>query len=140
MTDTLIINSEIALAQAQRELAEQWRKSKYLEVEFRRKAKQRTLTQNRALHLFCQWLADALNDAGLDMRKTLRDDVDVPWTQASVKEYLWRPVQTAMTDKKSTTEITTVEPTEIHAVLSRHLGQRLGIQCPEWPKRNEEAA
>lgn len=140
MTDTLIINSEIALAQAQRQLAEEWRKNKYLEVEFRRKAKQRTLTQNRALHLFCQWLADTLNDAGLDMRKTLRDDVEVPWTQASVKEYLWRPIQLAMTDKQSTTEITTVEPTDIHAVLSRHLGQRLGIQCPEWPKRDQEAA
>jgi len=140
VTDTLIINSEIALAQAQRKLAEMWRENKYVEVEFRRKAKQRTLTQNRALHLFCQWLADALNDAGLDMRKTLRDDVDVPWTQASVKEYLWRPVQTAMTDKKSTTEITTIEPTEIHAVLARHLGERLGVTCPPWPKRDQEAA
>lgn len=140
MADTLTINSEIALAQAQRELAEQWRKNKYLEVTISRKAKQRTLTQNRALHLFCQWLADTLNEAGYDMRKTLREDVEVPWTQQSVKEYLWRPIQIAMTDKHSTTEITTVEPTDIHAVLSRHLGQRLGIVCPEWPKRDQEAA
>ncbi|MCC4269186.1 hypothetical protein LL254_00500 [Marinobacter nauticus] len=140
MTDTLIINSEIALAQAQRKLAEMWRENKYVEVEFRRKAKQRTLTQNRALHLFCQWLADTLNDAGYDMRKTLRQDVDIPWTQESVKEHLWRPIQIAMTDKRSTTEITTVEPTEIHAVLSRHLGQKLGIACPEWPKREDRAA
>ena len=140
MSDTLIINSEIALAQAQRKLAEMWRENKYVEVEFRRKAKQRTLTQNRALHLFCQWLADTLNDAGDDMRKTLRQDVDIPWTCESVKEHLWRPIQIAMTDKRSTTEITTVEPTEIHAVLSRHLGQKLGIACPDWPKRSDKAA
>tara|TARA_Y100001933_G_C18886469_1_gene516380 strand:- start:601 stop:1023 length:423 start_codon:yes stop_codon:yes gene_type:complete len=140
MTDTLIINSEIALAQAQRKLAEMWRENKYVEVEFRRKAKQRTLTQNRALHLFCQWLADTLNDAGYDMRKTLRQDVDISWTCESVKEHLWRPIQIAMTDKRSTTEITTVEPTEIHAVLSRHLGQKLGIACPDWPKRSDKAA
>lgn len=140
MSETLTINSEIALAQAQRELAEQWRKHKYVEVEIRRKAKQRTLTQNRALHLFCQWLADTLNDAGYDMRKTLREDVEVPWTQASVKEYLWRPIQIAMTDKQSTKDITTVEPTAIHEVLSRHLGERLGVTCPPWPKRNQEAA
>jgi hypothetical protein len=140
VTDTLIINSEIALAQAQRKLAEMWRENKYVEVEFRRKARQRTLTQNRALHLFCQWLADTLNDAGCDMRKTLRQDVDIPWTQESVKEHLWRPIQIAMTDKRSTTEITTVEPTEIHAVLSRHLGQKLGIACPDWPKRSDKAA
>lgn len=140
MSETLTINSEIALAQAQRQLAELWRENKYVEVDIRRKAKQRTLTQNRALHLFCQWLAETLNDAGYDMRKTLREDVDVPWTQASVKEYLWRPIQTAMTDKRSTTEITTVEPTDIHAVLSRHLGERLGVTCPPWPKRDQEAA
>jgi len=140
MSDTLIINSEIALAQAQRKLAEMWRENKYVEVELRRKAKQRTLTQNRALHLFCQWLADTLNDAGYDMRKTLRQDVDISWTCESVKEHLWRPIQIAMTDKRSTTEITTVEPTEIHAVLSRHLGQKLGIACPDWPKRSDKAA
>jgi len=140
MTDTLIINSEISLAEAQRKLAEAWRENKYLEIEYRRKAKQRTLTQNAAMHLFFGWLADALNDAGLDMRRTLKPEVDLPWNPASVKEHLWRPIQHAMTDKRSTTEITTVEPTEIHAVLSRHLGEKLGVQCPEWPKRNQEAA
>ena len=112
MTDTLTINSEIALAQAQRELAEQWRKNKYLEVTISRKAKQRTLTQNKAMHLFFGWLAETLNDAGLDMKKVLREDIDIPWTRESVKEHLWRPIQKAMTDKQSTTEITTVEPTD----------------------------
>lgn len=139
MNDTITVNSEIALAQAQKQLADIWRENKYIEIEIRRKAKQRTLTQNKALHLFCGWLADALNDAGYDMRTTLRNDVEVPWTQASVKEYLWRPIQQALTDKHSTTEITTVEPTEIHQVLSRHLGDRLGVTCPPWPKREEMA-
>lgn len=140
MTDTLTINSEIALAKAQKQLADLWRENKYLEVKVERKAKQRTLTQNAAMHLFFGWLADALNDAGLDMKKVLRNEIDIPWTSASVKEHLWRPIQVAMTEKQSTTEITTVEPTDIHAVLSRHLGQRIGIQCPEWPKRDQEAA
>lgn len=140
MTDTITINSEIALAKAQKQLADLWRENKYLEVDIRRKAKQRTLTQNRCLHLFCEWLAETLNDAGYDMRRTLREDVDLPWSQSSVKEHLWRPIQKAMTDKQSTTEITTVEPTAIHAVLSRHLGQKLGVTCPAWPKRDQEAA
>jgi len=139
MSETLIINSEVALAKAQRELAKAWHESRYIEVELRRKAKQRTLTQNRALHLFCEWLAETLNDAGYDMRRTLRADVDLPWSQASVKDFLWRPIQKAMTDKASTVEITTTEPTDIHAVLSRHLGQKLGIECPPWPKREQEA-
>ena len=40
MSETLIINSEVALAKAQRELAKAWHESRYIEVEFRRKAKQ----------------------------------------------------------------------------------------------------
>lgn len=140
MSETLTINSEIRLAEAKRKLEQLWRENRYVEVEVRRKAKQRTLTQNRALHLFCKWLAEALNDAGYDMKRTLRHDADIPWTMESVKEHLWRPVQEALTSKHSTTELTTVDPTEVHATLSRHLGARLGIECPEWPKREEEAA
>lgn len=136
----MTINSEIALAEFKRQIDREWRQHKYLEVEVRRKARQRSLTQNRAMHLFFGWLAEALNDAGYDMRRTLRQDVEVPWSAASVKEHLWRPIQEALTHKRSTTEITTVEPTEIHAVLSRHLGERLGVQCPEWPKRERDAA
>lgn len=136
----MIVDSEIRLAEAHRELDEQWRKHRWLDLEFKRKAKQRTLTQNGAMHLFFDWLAETLNDAGMDMRRTLRHDVEIPWTRDSVKEHLWRPIQQAMTDKRSTKDITTVEPTDIHAVLSRHLGQRLGVVCPEWPKRDQEAA
>lgn len=139
MSETLTINSELRLAEAKRELDRIWQANKYVEVEIRRKAKQRTLTQNKAMHLFFGWLADTLNDAGYDMRRTLSQDVDVPWSAATVKEHLWRPIQEALTHKRSTTEITTVEPTEIHAVLSRHLGERLGIQCPEWPKKRDAA-
>lgn len=138
--ETLTINSEVALAEAQKRLADIWRENKYVEVEVRRVAKQRTLTQNAALHLFCGWLAKALNDAGLDMRRTLRHDVEMPWTQSAVKDYLWRPIQVAMTDKQSTTEITTVEPTAIYDVLARHLGERLGVECPPWPRRDEQEA
>lgn len=139
MNEAITINSEVALAQAQQKLAELWQENKYIEVEIRRKARQRTLTQNRALHLFCGWLADALNEAGYDMRRTLRHDADIPWTQETVKDHLWRPIQEALTGKHSTTEITTVEPTEIHEVLSRHLASRLGVTCPPWPKKREAA-
>jgi hypothetical protein len=115
----------------------EWNKHHYLEVTITRKAKQRTLTQNAALHLFLTQLAETLNEAGFDMKKTLKPDVDIPWTPISAKEFLWRPIQEALTGKKSTTEITTVEPTAIHETLCRHLGQKFGIQCPEWPKREQ---
>ena len=36
------------------------------------KTKARTLTQNKALHFYYEHLAQELNDAGLDIQKTLR--------------------------------------------------------------------
>lgn len=96
----------------------------------------RTLKQNKSLHKYCEMLAEALNDAGYDMRKTLKHDFEIPWNKERVKEFLWKPIQEAMTDKESTTELDTVEPSAIHAVLSRHLGERFGLYVP-WPSKEE---
>lgn len=140
MSETLTVNSITSLAQAITLIDEQWREHKFLEIEIKRKAGQRTLSQNRALHLFLAQLCEVLNEGGYDMRSTLKHDVEIPWTVGSAKEYLWRPIQAALTQKHSTTEITTVEPAAIHETLCRHLGQKLGIQCPAWPSRERKAA
>lgn len=92
--------------------------------------KPRTLQQNKALHLFCTQLSDTLNSAGLDMRKTLRQDIEIPWTPENVKNHLWRPIQEAMTDKYSTTELDRIEPSQIYEVLMKHLGEKFGIYLP----------
>lgn len=89
--------------------------------------KQRTLRQNRALHQLFGLLADELNSAGYDMRRTLREDIDIPWNAGTVKEYLWRGVQKAQVGKQSTTELTTKEIDEIFDTLNRHLGEKFGL-------------
>lgn len=93
----------------------------------------RTGRQNNALHRFFRLLAADLNDAGLDMRKTLREDIEVPWTEELVKDHLWRPIQEAVVNKESTTDLEKQEVDEVYNVLNRHLGQRLGIHTP-FPK------
>lgn len=90
----------------------------------------RTLKQNRALHLMFDILARDLNENGLDMRRTLKPSIDIPWTGESVKEYLWRPVQQAQVNKKSTTELTTREIDEVFDTINRHLGTKFGIYVP----------
>lgn len=92
--------------------------------------KQRTILQNRSLHLYFTKLAQALNDAGYTVQKTLRHDVDLPWSAVSVKELLWKPIQQAMTDKRSTTELDRVEPSQIYEVLNLHLGEKLHLHVP----------
>lgn len=96
------------------------------------KRKQRTPTQSAALHLYLERLAEALNDAGYDMKKTLKPGVDIPWTKEMAKEFLWKPIQEAMTGKSSTTELNTCEPSDIHLVLSRHIGEKFGVYV-SWP-------
>jgi hypothetical protein len=75
-------------------------------------------------------LADELNDRGLDMRKTLKPGVEIPWTGDSVKEYLWRPIQQAQLNKKSTTELTTKEIDAVFDTINRHIGEKFGLFVP----------
>lgn len=93
---------------------------------------QRTPLQNRSLHKYCTLLAQALNDAGLDAKKTLKPEIDIPWTPEMVKDLLFRPIMKAMTGKTSTTQLDTVEPSQIHAVLDLHTSEKFGIHV-DWP-------
>jgi hypothetical protein len=101
-------------------------------IEIKKAKKQRTITQNKALHKYLELLADALNDAGYDMKRTLKQEVDIPWNMESAKEYLWRPVQKVLIDQESTTDATTDEYNKIYLVLSKHISEKFGVYVP-WP-------
>lgn len=90
--------------------------------------------------MFFGQLAAALNDAGLDMRKTLKQSVEIPWSGDRVKEFLWRPIQRAVVEKTSTTELDTRDPSEVYEILNRHLAQKFGIHVPfpSWETLAEE--
>lgn len=90
--------------------------------------KQRTDTQNRALHLYFQLVADRLNEAGLDKSVVLKG-IDVPWTKVGIKEDLWRPIQIAQLGKESTTELSTKDIDAVFDTINRHLAQ-FGIHEP----------
>ena len=92
--------------------------------------KTRTDLQNKSLHLYFQLLADELNAGGFDMRKVIRDGVDIPWSAYNVKENLWRPVKEAQLGKKSTTKLTTKEIDIIFDTVNRAIGERTGIHVP----------
>lgn len=89
----------------------------------------RTAQQNKALHLYFRHLADALNDAGLDMRAVLKPEVEIAWDSRSVKEYLWRPVQDIQLGKRSTTELTTKEIDLVFDTVNRYIAKH-GVHVP----------
>ena len=96
--------------------------------------KPRSPLQNNALHKYCGMVADELNDKGLDMRKVLKPEVDIPWTTVSAKEHLWRPIQKIMTGEESTTKPSTAAYPQIYETINRHLGEKWGVYVP-WPSK-----
>ena len=86
---------------------------------------QRTLVQNRALHLYCKNVSQALNGAGYDMKKVIK--ADVPWTPLQVKELIWRPIQKALLRKESTTNLSKSEVNKVYETVSKLLAERFGI-------------
>ena len=90
---------------------------------------QRTTTQNAAMHLYCELLAQALNEAGFDFRTFIKDDIEVPFSKDLVKEHLWKPIQKAVTGEDSTTKPDNHQFSEIYDVLNTHLIEK-GINVP----------
>ncbi len=91
--------------------------------------KDRTLQQNKALHLYFRLVAEALNEAGLDIRAVLKPEVEIPWSPGAVKEFLWRPVQKILLQKESTRSLTTSDIDKVYDVVNAHLAKH-GIHEP----------
>ena len=91
----------------------------------------RTDQQNKAMHLYFQQVANALNDAGLTMEQTLQNlTMEIEWTKESVKEILWRTAQRRLLGKQSTRELNKQEDiTRIYEVVNRFLA-KMGIHVP----------
>ena len=90
-------------------------------------SEQRTLTQNAAMHLYCDHLAEAFNDAGFTVRTVLKEDWDVSWTAILVKELIWKAFQKAKYGTLSTTEMTTKQVSEIFDDININLGEKFGM-------------
>lgn len=96
---------------------------------------QRTTQQNKALHLYLERLAEALGDAGYDMREVIK--VPIKPTKENVKEEMLKPVMKALwPNKKSTTELSSAEIGELYEVMNAATAGRLGISVL-WPSEDE---
>lgn len=87
----------------------------------------RTGQQNKAMHKFFSLLADALNSAGLDIKQTLKEDFEIPWNEHTVKELIWRPVQMAMYNIESTTNLDKMQVSDIYETINRQMASKHGV-------------
>lgn len=96
----------------------------------------RSQEQNAAMHLWLEWVAKALNEAGFDMQTVLAQTIGLSWSKDSAKENLWRPVQRAMMKKESTTELYKPEVSDVYEHLNRFLAEKFGISV-RFPNKND---
>lgn len=98
----------------------------------------RTTSQNSALHLYFQLLADELNGAGLSIQHVLaKYRVELDWDGGSVKENLWRPIQKALLGKLSTTELSKQQDIDrVYEHINRFVSQMgVHVSFPNDPDK-----
>lgn len=96
----------------------------------------RTTQQNKAMHKYFTLLAEELNNAGLDMKHTLKPEVEIPWTPEMVKRHLWKPIQRIVTEKEHTADLASGEPNRVYEVLDKHISEKFGIHV-EFPHEED---
>jgi len=87
----------------------------------------RTSLQNRALHLYFKFIVQAFLEHGISFKYI--DDftgevIEIPYTEVLVKERIWRPIQIAMFNIKSTTKLDTFKINQILDVLTNHFAEK----------------
>ena len=92
---------------------------------------QRTPSQNKSLHKYCQMVADDMNAAGYVADEVI--SLPIRLTGDLVKDCIFRRIMSALyKDKESTTELSTTEIQDVYLNMSRALGEKFGITTP-WP-------
>jgi len=88
--------------------------------------RQRTIAQNKSLHLLFRMVSDELNNQGQTVQMVLGEMLELTWTPIMIKE-VWRQIQIAMLDKVSTTELTTKEIDIVFEPFAKFFAER-GIE------------
>ena len=118
-------------------IEERLKKAGFVNIVVKKKPKKRTMTQNRGLHLYYTKYANALNEAGFDVRKTISKNINLPWTPESVKEYIWRPLQEHSFGTRSTAKLKTNQIDKVIDLINSTIGERTGVSVA-FPSREEQ--
>jgi len=113
-----------------------WREKKYVIVSIH--PQQRSDKQNNSLHKYCEMLADELNDKGLDMRKVLKPEIDIPWSMETVKKYIWKKIQKIMFDTDSTADLTRPQVSQVFDVINRNMINVHNVNVPFPSKKDKK--
>lgn len=98
-----------------------------------------TVQQRKSLHLWCGMVAEVLNNSGLDQRVVLKESVQIPWDKLAVKKQIYKPILEVFSEKFSTEDQSTTEPSYIVDFITRHFGEKFKIVLPTWPDKYRQS-
>ena len=87
----------------------------------------RTSKQNNAIHASLRRLARSLNDAGYGVAHPLKPELEIPYTESSVKELLLKPIMKAMYDADSTSKLDTEQVGKVMGVMLNRVAELTGV-------------
>lgn len=95
-------------------------------IELKEVKKTRSITQNSALHLYFTFIAYELNNLGKEFhyQGLMTNGLTSRYTDNIVKEFIWKPIQNALFDVKSTTKLDTKQINEIIDVITKYFGDK----------------
>ena len=99
---------------------------------------QRTIQQNKSLHLWLTLLADALNDSGQCLGDGRLVRLPIRFTPENLKETVLRPYMESLWGITSTTKLDTTQIKELYKDLDLICAERTGVHI-EWPSEHSLA-
>ena len=90
----------------------------------------RTYRQNRTLHLLFRRMAEALNEGGFEISHPFKADLEIPWSEHSVKDLLYRPIITSYFKVERSSLLDTAQLSESMDILVDAVNRNTGIFVP----------
>ena len=90
----------------------------------------RSNKQNNTLALLCRRMAKALTEAGIEIPHPFKPGLEIPYTEVSIRELIYKPIIKAMFDAESSTQLDTAQFSESMEVLIDAVNRNTGVYVP----------
>lgn len=90
----------------------------------------RTYRQNNTLHLLFRNMAKDLNDAGFEISHPFKPDLEIPWSEHSVKELLYQPIIASYFKIERSSLLDTEQLSESMTILVDAVNRNTGVYTP----------
>ena len=90
----------------------------------------RTYKQNRTIHLLFRRMAEALNEAGFEIAHPFKPSLEIPWSEESVKDLLYKPIITSYFKVDRSSLLDTAQLSESMEILVDAVNRNTGVYVP----------